>query len=168
MSNSFCSPRDCSLLGSCVRGISQARILEWVAISFNRNLPDPGTESVSPALGSRFFTTQPPRKPLSLEWWLLNRTSFVLLVFDPQGCPFSGGLTLFKLTIRTLDTTVIIDHSLGNTRPTFICSNDTVRYLRPALQCHLCTSLACTPEQEGLTSEQRGTIKYFLKWYLWS
>ena len=29
-------PMDCSLPGSCVHGISQARILQWVAISFAR------------------------------------------------------------------------------------------------------------------------------------
>ena len=28
----------------------QARVLEWVAISFSRDLPDPGIEPVSPAL----------------------------------------------------------------------------------------------------------------------
>ena len=33
---SLCDPTDCSLPGSCVHGISQARILEGVAISFSR------------------------------------------------------------------------------------------------------------------------------------
>ena len=32
----FCDPMDCSLPGSSVHGIFQARILEWVAISFSR------------------------------------------------------------------------------------------------------------------------------------
>ena len=32
----FCDPMDCSAPGSSVHGISQARILEWVAISFSR------------------------------------------------------------------------------------------------------------------------------------
>ena len=45
-----CNPMDCSLPGFSVLGISQARILEWVAISFSRGLPDPGIEPVSPAL----------------------------------------------------------------------------------------------------------------------
>ena len=31
-----CNAMDCSLPGSSVRGILQARILEWVAISFSR------------------------------------------------------------------------------------------------------------------------------------
>ena len=32
----LCDPTDCSLPGSSVRGIVQARILEWIAISFSR------------------------------------------------------------------------------------------------------------------------------------
>ena len=32
----LCDPMDCSLPGSSVHGISQARILEWVALSFSR------------------------------------------------------------------------------------------------------------------------------------
>ena len=31
----LCDPMDCSLLGSSIHGISQARILEWIAISFS-------------------------------------------------------------------------------------------------------------------------------------
>ena len=34
----FCDPMDCSPLGSSVNRISQAKILEWVAISFSRGL----------------------------------------------------------------------------------------------------------------------------------
>ena len=46
--------------GSSVHGIFQARILEWIAISFSRDLPDLGIELVSlvsPALAGRFFST---------------------------------------------------------------------------------------------------------------
>ena len=32
----LCDPVDCSLQGSPVHGIFQARVLEWVAISFSR------------------------------------------------------------------------------------------------------------------------------------
>ena len=32
-------PMDCSLLGSSVHGICQARVLEWVAIAFSAPLP---------------------------------------------------------------------------------------------------------------------------------
>ena len=57
MSNS-CDPTDCSPPGSSVRGISQARILEWLAISFSRDLPDPGIEPGSPALQADALPTE--------------------------------------------------------------------------------------------------------------
>ena len=37
----LCDPVDCSLPGSSVHGILQARILEWVAISFSRESSQP-------------------------------------------------------------------------------------------------------------------------------
>ena len=56
----LCDPMDCSLPGSSVRVVSQARVLEWVAISFSGTLPDLGTEPVS--LG--FPTPQTDSLPL--------------------------------------------------------------------------------------------------------
>ena len=56
----LCHPMDCSPSGSSVHGIFQARILEWVAISFCTRLPDPGIEPaplLSPILADGFFTT---------------------------------------------------------------------------------------------------------------
>ena len=41
----LCDPMDCSLPGSSIHGIFQARILEWVAIPSLGDLPDPGLES---------------------------------------------------------------------------------------------------------------------------
>ena len=34
----LCDPMDCSLPGSSLHGILQARVLEWVAISFSRGI----------------------------------------------------------------------------------------------------------------------------------
>ena len=61
---------DCSLPGSSVRGILQARMLEWVAMPSSRDLPNPGIESLmsptlnpwieflmSPALAGGFIAT---------------------------------------------------------------------------------------------------------------
>jgi len=62
MFGSFCDPMGCNPPGFSVHGIFQARILEWVAISFSRDLPDPGIELMSPALAGRLFTTEPPGK----------------------------------------------------------------------------------------------------------
>ena len=49
---------------SSVHEIFQARILEWVAISFSKDISDPGIEPKSPALAGRFFTTEPWGKAL--------------------------------------------------------------------------------------------------------
>ena len=59
-------PMVCSLPGSSVHGISQVRILVWVAISSSRGLPNPRIQPEapkSPALAGRFFTAEPPGKP---------------------------------------------------------------------------------------------------------
>ena len=37
----LCDPMDCSPQGSFIHGISQARVLEWVAISFSRRSSRP-------------------------------------------------------------------------------------------------------------------------------
>ena len=44
-----CNPMNCSPLGFSVHGISQARILEWVAIPSPGNLPNLGFKPMSPA-----------------------------------------------------------------------------------------------------------------------
>ena len=57
----------CSPLGSSVHGILQARILEWVAISFFRDLPDPRIKPVpleSPALADGLLMTAPSGSPI--------------------------------------------------------------------------------------------------------
>ena len=58
----LCDPMDCSLPGSSVHGILQARILECPP---PEDLPDPGTELASlthPPLADEFFTTGAPRE----------------------------------------------------------------------------------------------------------
>ena len=57
----LCDPMDCGPPGSSHR-ISQARILDWVAISSSRGSSRPGVAPVSPALTAAFFTTEPPGK----------------------------------------------------------------------------------------------------------
>ena len=49
-------PMDCNLQGSFIHGIFQTRVLEWVAISFSRDLPDPGIKPGSPTLRADAFT----------------------------------------------------------------------------------------------------------------
>ena len=65
-----CDPMDYSLPGSSVHEISQARTLEWVAISFSRGSSWPRIKPESPALAGAFFTTEPPGKALSSSTFL--------------------------------------------------------------------------------------------------
>ena len=52
----LCHPMDCSLPGSSVHGISQARILEWVAISFYRGSSPPRDQTQVSCTAGGFFT----------------------------------------------------------------------------------------------------------------
>ena len=55
----LCDPVDCSLPGSSVPGILQARILEWVGRPTSKHLPDPVIKTASltsPEVAGRFFT----------------------------------------------------------------------------------------------------------------
>ena len=56
---------DCSPPGSSVHGISQARILEWAAISFSRGSSPPKDQpSISyVSCTGRLITPDPPEKP---------------------------------------------------------------------------------------------------------
>ena len=59
----FCDPMDCNPPGSSLQGISQASILERVAISFSSGSSWPRNGTLSLALAGRLFTTEPPGKP---------------------------------------------------------------------------------------------------------
>ena len=51
----LCNPIDCSLLGSSVHGISQAKILEWVAIPFSRGPSQPKDQTLISCLGRQIL-----------------------------------------------------------------------------------------------------------------
>ena len=53
----LCDPMDCSLPGSSVHGIFQARVLEWAAISFSRGSSQPRDRTWVSCMANRCFTT---------------------------------------------------------------------------------------------------------------
>ena len=56
---------DCSLPGSCVRGILQAKYLNGLPFPIPGDFPDPGMEPIpllSPELAGRFFTISTTRE----------------------------------------------------------------------------------------------------------
>ena len=77
----LCNPVDCSLPGSSLHGILQARVLEWVAISFSRGSSQPGNQTGVSAL-------QADSLPIELsgkcQWFVMsiqiNRAVLLILV----------------------------------------------------------------------------------------
>ena len=93
----LCDPMDCSPQGSSVHGISEARILEWLAYSTPGDLPDSGIKLaslVSPVLAGRFFTIVPPGKcHLTVHFIII----FYISDFSPSNffLMWENNLTLF-------------------------------------------------------------------------
>ena len=78
----FCNPVDCNLPGSSIHGISQARILEWVAISFFRGSSRSRDWTHIFSWAGGFFTTGPPGKPTaSLQTSNLGLKNSVLVSY---------------------------------------------------------------------------------------
>ena len=67
----LCDPMDCSLPGCSVHGILQARILEWVAISFSRGTSWPRDQTRVSWITHRFFTI-----------WAIREAIYYLKVFS--------------------------------------------------------------------------------------
>ena len=59
----LCNSMDCSPPGSSVRGILQARVLEWVAMPSSRGSCQPRGWTQSPALQADSLASEPPGKP---------------------------------------------------------------------------------------------------------
>ena len=73
----LCNPMDCSPPSLSVHGISQERILEWVAISFSRGSSWTRDQIWISCIAGRFFTTEP-------SWQLIIITTItdILVVFE--------------------------------------------------------------------------------------
>ena len=63
----LCDPMDCSLPGSSVHGILQARILKWVAISFSRGSSRPRDGTQVSHIAGRCFNLWATRE----AWWVV-------------------------------------------------------------------------------------------------
>ena len=68
----LCDPMDCSLPGSSVHGIFQARILEWVAISFSRGSSQPSDRTQVSHIVGRCFTIWATRGMQNTSWEMLG------------------------------------------------------------------------------------------------
>ena len=75
----LCNPMDCSPPGSSVHGISQARMLEWVAVSFSRGSSKLRGQTRISYIAGGFFTTEPPGKSSTFEYFLWKENWLIYL-----------------------------------------------------------------------------------------
>ena len=71
----------CNPMNYTVHGILQARILEWVAFPFFRDLPNLGNEPRSPTLQADSLPAEPQRKPMNTG---VGSLSLLQWVFQTQ------------------------------------------------------------------------------------
>ena len=88
----ICDPMDSNPPGSSVHRISQARLLEWTVTSFSRESSWARDQTHTSCLAGRFFTTEPPGKPIkriqliTLQWvrYTLKRMYYVMKLHMPM------------------------------------------------------------------------------------
>ena len=88
----LCDPVNCSLPGFSVQGILQARLLEWVAISFSRGSSPPRDQPRYPALQADALPSEPPGKQYNtkfsnnrdVEWSICEISSYCCIPVEPQ------------------------------------------------------------------------------------
>ena len=90
--STLCNPMDHSLPCSSVCGIFQARVLEWVAISFSRESSRPKDQTRDSCTAGRRFTLWATREAPGLTL-PLSRSSRVRLLCDPIENPPSLGFS---------------------------------------------------------------------------
>ena len=79
----LCEPMDCSPPGSSVLGVSQARILEWVAISFSRGSSRPRDRTQVSHIAGRGFNLWATREAQDICGD--NTKSYPCRVWENQG-----------------------------------------------------------------------------------
>ena len=89
----LCDPMDCSLPGSSVYGIFQARVLEWVAISFSRgSFPSQGSKLGLPQYRQTLYCLSHQGSPYYLETSLKERDRAVLYLDQSHPVPIGPSL----------------------------------------------------------------------------
>ena len=92
-------PMDCSLPGSSVHGISQARILEWVAIPFSRGSSWPRDQTQVSGTVGRFLTVWNTREAHA---WVQIQTSPIIswIMFLNYSNFLCVGFITYKMAIK--------------------------------------------------------------------
>ena len=111
----LCDPMNCSPPGSSVHGISQARILDWIAIHFPRRSFWPRDQTQVSCTAGRFFTIwatgeahPSPHQPLSMLFHCSkSNVSQINQQCDPSHCSIASkvfsGLIHGRMQIEPLE-----------------------------------------------------------------
>ena len=75
----LCDPMDCSLPGSSLHGILQARVLEWVVISFSRASSLPRDWTLVSGIPGRHFNLWATRE---VKWPLIENQGNIALILN--------------------------------------------------------------------------------------
>ena len=113
----LCDPIDCSLPSSSVHGILQARIVDWVAISFSRGSSRHREWTRVSHIGGRRFNFWATREPYTLFSLKKSEvTQSCLTLCDPMDCSLPGSSVHGIFQARVLDW-VAISFSRGSSWP---------------------------------------------------
>ena len=103
----FCDPMDCSLPGSSVYGIPQAKILEWVAISSSRGSSQPRDQihvSWGSCIVGGFSSAEPPGNPQGI-WLSYMKEKKVIVIMGI----YSGSSVLGRSAYETWGSSCLND-----------------------------------------------------------
>ena len=121
----LCDPVDCSLPGSPICGIFQARILEWVAISFSRGSSQSRDWIPFSRTAGGFFTGELPGKPLAGPRVSVQICRCCLLCCTTETwAQIHGSLVLIVLTQQQSGT----QHSFWNKGQDAECPSETLAF----------------------------------------
>ena len=150
----------CSLPGFLVPGIFQARILEWVTISFSRSSWPRGWTRVSRIVGRR-FTVWATREKVKGNWWnefwyyiLFNQTYPKYYHFNKsliENYWYSSFYALFYIKSLKLHACFIFIAHLNLDYPCFKCSLAVCGY-------HIGQSLSEELKRDTLRSAWQGSV----------
>ena len=146
----LCDPMDCSPPGSSVHGILQARILEWVAISFSRRSSQSRDRTCVSCIAGRFFTTEPPGKPQQIYRQLCNPHSQASTPSHPgtpslQAVQFSSVQSLSRVRLFVNPWTEACQASLSITNSWSLLTLMSIELVMPSNHLILCCSLLLPP-----------------------
>ena len=123
--------------GSSVPGILQARILEWVAISFSRGSSQPRNQTQVSCIAGRFFTAEPPGTP--------TQTVFS---FEAHSVTATGPWALSLVGQNHRPLTKPLPQSqhrwtTSHSRLTSLISSWKLQHLNEMLDCKMCNTFTC-------------------------